>query len=68
MELQNIVDAFPIDYENFRDSENEITYFLDLIGYTEIRWWSSDYDSFGPLVRTVKATNAEGNKEIACYA
>lgn len=67
MEIQHIVDAFKINYDEYWKSEDEISDFLTHIGYTEIKWYSSDFDSFGPLVRSIKAVNKQNEIEYACY-
>lgn len=46
--------------------EQQVSKLLEQAGYTDVYWWTSDGDSWGPLVRSVKAT-FQGTKYMASY-
>lgn len=69
--LQKILDAVPYadckysyDYTRW---ERMASVFIKLEGYTNIRWYTSDGDSFGPLCRTVTA-ELNGIRYSALYS
>ena len=70
--LQRLLDEVPRDWHycdrEYDKWERYVSGLLGcLFGYTKFAWWTSDGDSFGPLVRTVHAMNRNGHPEEASY-
>jgi hypothetical protein len=70
VDLYEILPAVEIDYSRWYKSEREnINPALRDLGYTfrDDGWWSSDGDSFGPLVRALAATDKNGKNVVISY-
>lgn len=51
-ELSNVISMEDFDYADYRNGELEILQpRLVALGFSEIRWYMGDHDSFGPLTR-----------------
>jgi hypothetical protein len=73
VDLYEILPTISIDYSEWRKSEREhINPALRELGYSFTDdgfngWYTADGDSFGPLVRALRATDPNGNAVIISY-
>jgi hypothetical protein len=70
VDLYEILPTVEIDYSHWRKSErDDVNPALRELGYNfrDDGWWSSDSDSFGPLVRALAATDQNGKKVVISY-
>ena len=54
-------------YDKYLQSEGRVEILLNRMGYRHTCFWSSDKDSFGPLVRTCNSTDPDGEPVEASY-
>lgn len=67
LDLYELLPNAAFDFTQYRKCEREVlTPALEALGFKVGEWWSSDADSFGPLVRAVRVSK-DGKTSIATY-
>ena len=61
-------EGFHFARATYRDQEIEILQpRLEALGYSEIKWYDGERDSFGPLIRKCSATDPDGKSVELFY-